>query len=113
MMLTCMYFLSEQVPLERPSKKVLGSKAFSKYKGCTTLKVLLAIGPDGEPVFVSKAYLPKGASDVELVKSAENAKGRTFKSVLEQWKDTVLFADKGFPIQSLIGSKKSAEKVEL
>lgn len=93
-----------QVPFERPSEKVLGSKAFSMYKGCTTLKFLLAIGADGEPFFVSKAYLPKGASDVELVKSAENIKGRAFKAVLEQWQNTVLFADKGFPIQSLLGS---------
>jgi hypothetical protein len=107
-MLLCSFHFVDfvQIPFERPSEKVLGSQSFSAYKGTTTLKVLLAIGADGQVLFVSKAYLPRGASDVELVKSARDLQGRTFLSVLDQWKDTVLLADKGFPIRSLLKSHK-------
>lgn len=82
-----------ELPLQKPSSKVLSSEAFSFYKGVTTLKSLIGITPSGTLSFVSDLYTGS-ISDKEIT----NLCG--ILNLLE--KGDEVMADKGFPISDLL-----------
>ncbi|KAL2099534.1 hypothetical protein ACEWY4_003928 [Coilia grayii] len=82
-----------ELPLQKPSSKVLSSEAYSFYKGATTLKSLIGITPSGTLSFVSDLYTGS-ISDKEVTKLCE------ILSLLERGDEVM--ADKGFLINDLL-----------
>ena len=80
-----------EVPIERPRDLELQAQTWSDYKKHNTLKILVAIAPNGSITFVSVPYGGR-ASDRHIVQDS---------GFLEKISPTdQVMADRGFPIQS-------------
>ena len=63
---------ANEVPMQQLHNEEAAHKAYSDYYGDNRLKHQCVIGESGELVWASKMYLPRGASDQELLKKGES-----------------------------------------
>jgi len=63
---------ANEVPMQQMHNEEGNHKGHSDYYGFATIKHQLVLSESGEPFFATVMYLPKGASDSELLRNGES-----------------------------------------